>query len=548
MCSPDPNAERRTDGGQTTQFLSPPVTKWNLDLQLFWGTGATQKFGNNGNLYRQMIQTCTGANLATPSNFLQTYTYDGVNRLAKVNDSGGANSSARTFSYDQFGNMWSKNTAGSFPSNMGTPTATSNFNHSNNRLTTTTYDAAGNQLGIPAVCSNCLQYDAENRLVAYTPSGTTYTYDGNGQRVQKIANGVTITYVYDAFGKLAEEFTSWNYPTRPCTTCYLSSDHLGSTRMVTDQNGALVSLHDYLPFGEEIISGDAGRPSVNGAQDNTDQKFTGQLRDSESNLDYFNARYFAAALGRFTSPDPANAGADPTNPQSWNAYVYNNPLALTDPTGMFASANPYPTSGDDGGENDPGLCDLFCYSGGFYPGGFGVQSYSGPITQGGGSGGGNNYTTTLPPRSSPPKTGTRPCANVDPKNLDYITPRLYRSENRAVSAAIHIKEGHIQPVNDPKNSYYLFGNPITGISDPMATMAQVVMINRATFSWGTPAVQQNTNVSFKLAFPPISIDIGFGILSRYGIGKSRSGNWLSTNTLIIDKNCTGVVTSFPSNP
>ena len=229
---------------------------------------------------------------------------------------------------------------------MGTPTATSNFNHSNNRLTTTTYDAAGNQLGIPAVCTNCLQYDAENRLVSYAPSGTTYTYDGNGQRVQKIANGVTITYVYDALGKLAEEFTSGSFPTRPCTTCYLSSDHLGSTRMVTDQNGALVSLHDYLPFGEEIISGDAGRPSVNGAQDNTDQKFTGQLRDSESNLDYFNARYFAAALGRFTSPDPANAGADPTNPQSWNAYAYvlGNPLATTDPTGLDPMTNPVPVS------------------------------------------------------------------------------------------------------------------------------------------------------------------------------------------------------------
>jgi hypothetical protein len=154
-------------------------------------------------------------------------------------------------------------------------------------------------------------------------------------------------------------------------------------------------------------------------------------------------------------------------------------------------------------------------------------------------------TTTL---KQPANNGTRPCANVDPKNLDYITPRLYRSENRTVSPAIHIKEGHIQPINDPKNSYYLFGNPITGISDPMATMAQVVMINRATFSWGAPDIQQNTNISFKLNFPPISIDMGFGILSRYGIGKSASGNWLTTNTLIVDKNCTGVVTSFPSNP
>lgn len=39
-------------------------------------------------------------------------------------------------------------------------------------------------------------------------------------------------------------------------------------------------------------------------------------------LDYFNARYFSGALGRFTSPDPGNAGVDITNPQTWNAYAY----------------------------------------------------------------------------------------------------------------------------------------------------------------------------------------------------------------------------------
>ncbi len=64
-------------------------------------------------------------------------------------------------------------------------------------------------------------------------------------------------------------------------------------------------------------------------------QFTGKERDSESGLDYFGARYYGAALGRFASPDPANAGAHYEDPQSWNAYAYvrNSPLALIDPDG-----------------------------------------------------------------------------------------------------------------------------------------------------------------------------------------------------------------------
>jgi RHS repeat-associated protein len=61
---------------------------------------------------------------------------------------------------------------------------------------------------------------------------------------------------------------------------------------------------------------------------------SGKERDPEPGLDYFGARYYGSALGRFTSPDPVG-GIDPYDPQSWNAYAYgrNNPLVYTDPTG-----------------------------------------------------------------------------------------------------------------------------------------------------------------------------------------------------------------------
>ncbi|MGA2601168.1 MAG: RHS repeat-associated core domain-containing protein [Bryobacteraceae bacterium] len=68
------------------------------------------------------------------------------------------------------------------------------------------------------------------------------------------------------------------------------------------------------------------------------QKFTSKERDAETGLDYFGARYFSAAQGRFTSPD-WSAKEDPVpyakmdDPQTLNLYSYvrNNPLSKADP-------------------------------------------------------------------------------------------------------------------------------------------------------------------------------------------------------------------------
>jgi hypothetical protein len=47
------------------------------------------------------------------------------------------------------------------------------------------------------------------------------------------------------------------------------------------------------------------------------------------------ARSYMNRTGRFTSPDPGHVGANPENPQSWNAYTYgaNDPINTVDPTG-----------------------------------------------------------------------------------------------------------------------------------------------------------------------------------------------------------------------
>jgi RHS repeat-associated protein len=84
----------------------------------------------------------------------------------------------------------------------------------------------------------------------------------------------------------------------------------------------------------------------------------GQIRDSETGMDFFTARYYGSALRRFMSPDPANAGADPTDPQTWNAYAYvrNNPLVLVDPMGLCTFDAEGNAVEDENGA---------CYEGGF---------------------------------------------------------------------------------------------------------------------------------------------------------------------------------------
>ena len=120
---------------------------------------------------------------------------------------------------------------------------------------------------------------------------------------------------------------------------WLVTDQLGTPRIIIDKTGSLANVkrHDYLPFGEELFVGTGGRTTGQGyVGDNVRQKFTLKERDIETGLDFFGARYHSSTQGRFTSADIV--GGERSNPQSLNlyAYVLNNPLAYTDPTGHMA--------------------------------------------------------------------------------------------------------------------------------------------------------------------------------------------------------------------
>ena len=306
---------------------------------------------NNGNVERQTI-SFTGLNAQ------QSYTYDALNRFKTMSELGGW---SQTYSYDRFGNRWVS--GGNVPSPQQTPQTQTAFDASSNKINSAvmigfSYDPVGNLTSDPTTPVNGITYDGENRQTSYMKSGvgtTTYSYDGDGRRVKKVTGSpaVTTIYVYDAMGKLVAEYNDAQQQPAGGTK-YLTTDHLGSTRVVTGQNQAVVARYDYLPFGEEIGAGVGSRTAQMGygLSDSTRQKFTSKERDTESGLDYFLARYYSSAQGRFTNVDPFDAAlsrqADANRnraeeeflkylnqPQHWNRYPYvlNNPLRYVDENG-----------------------------------------------------------------------------------------------------------------------------------------------------------------------------------------------------------------------
>jgi len=312
------------------------VSRLGLALSYCPSPATTCTSGNNGNPLWQSIGYASTAPEPGGLNVTQTYGYDGVNRLTGFVEG----SSSQTHSYDGFGNRW---VSSSMPLSNLTPQYQTAFLPASgaptNRLLAKTYDLSGNQQELDPFT---LTYDAENRVmtaVAPSPVSITesYAYDGERRRVQKTGFASTV-FVYDGFGNLAAEYGASGTASG---TQYLTADHLGSTRLVTDVNGNVVARYDYLPFGEGIAAGLDGRSTLYsigaypGSSDGLDVKFTGKERDSETGLDYFGFRYFSSPQGRFTSPDEPFAGWDQHDPQSFNLYGYvqNNPLRYTDPDG-----------------------------------------------------------------------------------------------------------------------------------------------------------------------------------------------------------------------
>lgn len=314
--------------------------------QLGLGTSATDTslwklnydFGttdNNGNI-KQQTTTVPSINP-----LVQTYTYDSLNRLKSATETQNSTQTFKqTFIYDRYGNRnfdtANTTTLGSCPASQCNPT----FDANTNRITSSgyIYDLAGNV--ITDAQGRQFTFNGDNKQTQVKDSANNvigiYSYDGDGKRIKKVTNSEATTFVYSG-GKLVAEYLLTTATPQIPRTQYITTDILGSPRIISDGSGNIVSRRDFMPFGEELNEIGNRSASAGYNADSVRQKFTGYQRDAETNLDFAEARYYNNQNGRFTVVDPLLASGKSANPQTFNRYTYalNSPLKLIDRSGAF---------------------------------------------------------------------------------------------------------------------------------------------------------------------------------------------------------------------
>ncbi len=350
-----------------------------LDLQYNFNLGA----GDNGNV--------VGITNKRDSTRTQSFVYDQVNRIvtAQTSSTSGSNCWGETYTVDEWANLTAIGALSGYSSctqeNLSVSATTSN------QLSSTgfSYDLAGNMLTDGA---NTYGYNAESEIKS--AAGVNYTYDGDGNRVEKSSGkyywygaGTEILDESDTSGNFTNEYVFFGGKrvamrnVSSGTIYYYEEDMLGSSRtMVQAGQTAVCYDADFYPFGGE-------RDITNTCTQN--YKFEGKERDTESDLDNFTARYYSSQIGRFMGPDLANTAGDldeSGNPQSWNAYAYvrNNPLSSIDPNGedciyinIDDPGKSYSQSGDCNSDTDNGIFVNGTVTSFTYNGATGTYSFSG---------------------------------------------------------------------------------------------------------------------------------------------------------------------------
>ncbi len=157
--------------------------------------------------------------------------------------------------------------------------------------------------------------EATTILVSFDPESTYPFWQPGALHLRPQPDAIGTRYVYAGSRRIARIAGD--------SASYYLADHLGSTRSLVDEEGAVTATYDYWPYGKGLASSGA---------ESTRFRFTGHERDLESSLDYMLERSYAYDVGRFLRPDPMQDEYPGISPY---AYAANNPLKYTDPDGRI---------------------------------------------------------------------------------------------------------------------------------------------------------------------------------------------------------------------
>ncbi|QDT57272.1 tRNA(Glu)-specific nuclease WapA precursor [Caulifigura coniformis] len=209
----------------------------------------------------------------------------------------------------------------------------------------------GNAHELTAIAANALTYDSKgnltqdttgrtyawsigNQLTSTTLSGTTvsYAYDALDRRIGRTTSGTTTHYVSNGDIVLAEytsgtaasnslrKYINASYVDEPVLLIdrtaaggtgagtderlYYHRNQQYSITALTDNGGSVVERYHYTAHGRATIRDAAGTSVLSASNYDHSILFSGRSFDHIAGLYYFRARYYSDSLGRFISRDP----------------------------------------------------------------------------------------------------------------------------------------------------------------------------------------------------------------------------------------------------